>query len=76
MNAYPFCQAGKVAGAMRACSAEEGPLMIMCCKSFHRPNDYAAFDVLGRVMSGTIHKRQKLRVRLERGGAVEKRLSS
>ena len=49
-----------VVGAMRAADPE-GPLQVMIAKLFPK-GDCSAFDALGRVMSGTLKKGQRVRV--------------
>ena len=49
-----------VVPAMRACDAS-GPLQVMISKLYPK-NDCSSFDALGRVMSGTLKKGQKVRV--------------
>lgn len=50
-----------VAKGMMSMQSDSETLMIHTTKSFHRP-DCTAFDVLGRVMSGTVFKGQKVKV--------------
>ena len=45
---------------VRACDAS-GPLQVMISKLYPK-NDCSSFDALGRVMSGTLKKGQKVRV--------------
>lgn len=52
---------GDVAKDMLEMRATSGTLMIHTTKCYHRP-DCSAFDVLGRVMSGTVFKGQKVKV--------------
>ncbi|KAL8273308.1 hypothetical protein Esti_002809 [Eimeria stiedai] len=59
---YTGNQEGVVAKAMKAVDRRSNYLMIYTTKNYHRPNNYAAFDLLGRVMSGTVCKGHKVRV--------------
>ncbi|CEM07887.1 unnamed protein product [Vitrella brassicaformis CCMP3155] len=57
---YTGDQKGLIAAEMKDC-ATDGHLMIHTTKNYHRP-DCGQFDVLGRVMSGTIYKGQRVKV--------------
>ena len=41
--------------------SSEGPLLIQTVKMYHK-QDYKTFDVLGRVISGTLKKKDKLKI--------------
>lgn len=41
--------------------SSQGPLLVHTVKMYHK-NDYKTFDVWGRVISGTLKKRDKLRI--------------
>lgn len=51
-----------MATAMKAVDKRSPCLMIYTTKNYHRPANYAAFDLLGRVMSGTVYKGHRVRV--------------
>jgi 116 kDa U5 small nuclear ribonucleoprotein component len=62
----------KIVSALKSCDPK-GPLMVQCVKCIHRPaligdedeassGDAAVFDVLGRVMSGTLYAGQSVKV--------------
>uniref|UniRef100_A0A0G4G840 Tr-type G domain-containing protein n=1 Tax=Chromera velia CCMP2878 TaxID=1169474 RepID=A0A0G4G840_9ALVE len=57
---YTGNQAGEVAMGMKSLDSD-GPLMVYTTKCYHRP-DCTTFDVFGRVMSGTLHSGQRVRV--------------
>ena len=38
-----------------------GPLLIQTVKMYHK-QDYKSFDVLRRVVSGTLHKKDRLKI--------------
>lgn len=51
-----------MAEGMKALDSESDVLMIYSTKNYHRPNNFHSFDVFGRVMSGTVHKGQRVKV--------------
>eukprot|EP01071_Lankesteria_metandrocarpae_P007246 Lankesteria_metandrocarpae@DN4626_c0_g1_i1.p1 len=57
---YTGDHTSKVARDMKTLN-KDGVLMVHTSKNYHRP-DCATFDLFGRVMSGTIHKGQRVRV--------------
>ncbi|XP_026194334.1 116 kDa U5 small nuclear ribonucleoprotein component, partial [Cyclospora cayetanensis] len=56
-----LAEEGAVASAMKAVDRKSPYLMIYTTKNYHRPNNYSAFDLLGRVMSGTVCKGHRVR---------------
>ncbi|EPT31050.1 elongation factor 2 family protein [Toxoplasma gondii ME49] len=59
---YTGNQEGRVAEDMKTLDSESDVLMIYSTKNYHRPNNFHSFDVLGRVMSGTVYKGQRVKV--------------
>jgi len=57
---YSGNQDGVVAQSMKALN-KHGPLLVHTVKNYHRP-DMSCFDCFGRVMSGTIHKGDLVKV--------------
>ena len=41
--------------------SRSGPLLIQTVKMYHK-NDHKTFDVLGRVISGTLKKKDRLKI--------------
>lgn len=60
MKSYYRGEAGEFADAAKRGSAE-GPLLINAVKMYHA-KDYKSFYVLGRILSGTIKKGDRLRI--------------
>ncbi|CDI84214.1 hypothetical protein EAH_00014200 [Eimeria acervulina] len=57
-----LAEEGEAAAAMKRADKKSDCLMVYTTKNYHRPGNFGAFDLLGRVMSGTIYKGERVRV--------------